>query len=292
MKLEDAIAFWVTENGYRLIQTVFSQRAHGKSKYAQKNLLEEGHDLSEAEDAIEALKSAMEPSNREEVYFRGSPSQITNTHRREGFFAVAHTREKAGTYGDVYTVRVHKDVPRLRFGAEGGEVLLSDGMVYTYEGKTIHVRPPSSANGALPYLGNLYEAKRAEKNAETAKKYDALINFLYCYTFEEPDENIGYMGDCDHEKLKEFEGKPRAERIAALKDQLKTLPDQEKFLSDISLAVIQLGLLQKADELTAFVKQVETLVGGSRIRRSTRRTRRKRSIRKQRRSRRVLQNRR
>jgi hypothetical protein len=284
MKLEDAIAFWVTENGYRLIQTLFSKRAHGNTKYAQSNLLEAGHDLSEAEDVIETLKEAMEPGTKEEVYYRGSPSKITKTHRREGFFAVTKDPAKAATYGDLYTVRVHKDVPRLSFAAEGGETLLSDGMVYTYEGKTIRIRPPAAGNNAVPYLGNLYVTQRNAAALEKRAKYENLLNYVYCYSLETPDADVGFIGDCDMDILEDFKKKPLEERLALLKAQLAAISAsgyKDQFINEIGAVLKYEGRISEIPELGKFVEEVSGVTGGRRKRRVTRK-----------RSRRALQNRR
>lgn len=286
MKLEDAIAFWVTENGYRLIQTAFSKRAHGNTKYAQSNLLEAGHDLSEAEDAIETLKEEMKPGTKTEVYYRGSPSKIVKTHRREGFFAVAKDPAKAATYGDLYTVRVHKDVPRLSFAAEGGETLLSDGMVYSYEGKTINIRPPTADNNALPYLGNLYVTQRNAAAIQKRMKYENLVNFVYCYSLETPEAGVGYFGDCDLEVLEDFKKKPIEERLALLKEQIAAISasgNKDQFVSDIGTVLKYEGRISDTSELGVFVEEVMSSMGGRRKRRVTRKLNR---------SRRALRNRR
>jgi hypothetical protein len=270
MKLEEALTFWVSESGYRQIQTVFSKKVHsGKSKYAQMNLLdpETLTNLSKAEDAIHTIRNAMIPGTKTEIYYRGSPSMITQSHIREGFFSVTRDKEKAAEYGPVYEVVVDKQVPRISFSAEGGETLLGNGMVYEYKGSRIYVSMPK--NGNIPYLGNLYQSRKTHENDTKRNKYDTLINMLYCYSFETPDEDVGYIGDCDTSIVDAFRTLPFNERVQKLKLRLNELTNKDAFLNDISYIL---------DISSANVNKLldEVMMGGAKAK--TRKTKRSKSL--------------
>ena len=245
MNLSDAIDFWVTESGYRRIQNYLSRQAHaGTSKYALANAINiPNSTATNASTAIEMLRSAMKPATKTETYFRGSPSGITNTHRREGFFSVAKTKEKATAYGTPFTVHVDPDVPRLIFAAEGGEVLLADGMVYEYPTSgVIHVRTPkSAADGRIPFLGNLHSNRKDTAIAKEMTDMKYIVSRLYCYALSPPDDVMGYLETppCDSATLLEFEEKSAAAQITALKERLMGLKDAghlEVFKGDIPLS--------------------------------------------------------
>ena len=142
MDLENAVKYWVSESGYRKIQSELSRRSHkGVSKYALENYIEHTNKETEkAREAADILQSEMKPSSMVKQFYRGMPSKITNTHIREGFFSVTSDRKKAESYGEVYTVLVDKDVPRLNIHTEGGETLVAPGMVYRF-------RPTNIKNG-------------------------------------------------------------------------------------------------------------------------------------------------
>ena len=245
MNLSDAIDFWVTESGYRRIQNYLSRQAHaGASKYALANAVNTTTSTApNVSDAIETLRDAMKPAAKTEIYYRGSPSGITNTHRREGFFSVAKTKEKAAAYGTPYTVRVDADVPRLSFAAEGGEVLLADGLVYEYPSPgVIHVRRPTSAvDGSIPFLGNLSVRRKTVAASKGVADLKYIVGRLYCYSLSPPDEVMGYLETtaCDPEVLRDFEEKPPAAQITALKERLTGLKKDghlDTFKEDIPLA--------------------------------------------------------
>ncbi len=234
MKLEKAIKFWVSENGYRQIQTLFSIRKHGKSKYALTNLLEQNSlsDLSEAADAIETLQDAMKVGQKEEMYYRGEPSFVQTPHIREGFLSLTKDPQKAASYGNVYTVLLEKDVPRLSFQSEGDETLVKDGMMYRYDNGIIHISLP---NNSAAYLGNLYQSQKQKKNRQVGEKTDRIVNMLYCHSFETPQEDLGYVGEYDDSCLDQFRTLTFEERLKKLQSQLKTLPNKEEFLDFMSI---------------------------------------------------------
>lgn len=244
MNLSDAIDFWVTESGYRRIQNYLSRNAHaGTSKYALANAINTAATATNTATAIETLRAAMTPATKSETYYRGSPSGITNTHRREGFFSVAKTKEKAAAYGTPYTVKVDADVPRLSFAAEGGEVLLADGMVYEYPAPgVIHVRTPKSAvDGSIPFLGNLHSSRKATAASKETTDLKYIVGRLYCYTLSPPDDVMGYLevSACNPATLREFEEKTPAVQISALKERLTGLKADghlEAFKEDIPLS--------------------------------------------------------
>lgn len=242
MNLKDAIDFWVTESGYRRIQNALSRRAHaGESKYALASAINTNTNITNTNSAIETLTAAMETAATPATYYRGSPSGITETHRREGFFAVAPTAAKATSYGTLYTVHVDADVPRLRFAAEGGEVLLAPGMIYEYPApKTIRVRTPkTAADASIPFLGDLYASRTAAAAEKSARDQKYLISRLYCYSMAEPNPVLGYMeAECQPDLLADFEKKPIDEQIAALKERLTALKTDkllDGFKTDIPL---------------------------------------------------------
>lgn len=233
MKLTDAIDFWVTESGYRQVQNYLSRRAHsGSTKYALANNTAAANNRHIG-NVVETLRSAMEPAKKQEVYYRGSPSGITNTHRREGFFAVAYSPEKAESYGKVFRVYVDADVPRIQFGAEGGEVLLADGMVYEYPAPDrIHVRTPTTtSNAALSLLGNLYSKRKAAATAKRTRNTQDVMSLLYCYSLATPDEVLGYgdIPECDKTLLETFSEKPIEERITLLAESLTAVKEAGNF---------------------------------------------------------------
>lgn len=246
MKLEDAIKYWVTESGYRQIQTLLSKNIHGKSKYAMTNLLESPNNITEikkAREAIKTLRSAMEPGTKQETFWRGSPSEITESHKREGFFAVTRDKKKAEAYGDVFQIMVDKNVPRISFSAEGDETLIMNGMIYTYDipHKKIFVRSPNNSNIALPYLGNLYTVRKTAKNKEVAERAEYLIELLYKCSFEERNDELGYLGMCpelSETGEKEFNKKSFDVRYKLLAERLKLLKESgtlDEFLENIPL---------------------------------------------------------
>jgi len=247
MELEDAIKYWVTESGYRQIQTLLSKNIHGKSKYAMTNLLESPNNITEtktARKAIKTLRSAMEPGTKQEIFWRGSPSKITEPHRREGFFAVTRDKKKAEAYGDVFQIVVDKNVPRISFSAEGDETLIMNGMIYTYDipHKKIFVKlPKNNTNVALPYLGNLYTVRKTARNKELAERAEYLMELLYKCSFEEPDNALGYLGICpelSETTEKQFNKKSLDVRYKLLAERLKLLKESgviDEFLENIPL---------------------------------------------------------
>jgi hypothetical protein len=282
MNLKDAIDFWVTESGYRRIQNALSRRAHaGTSKYALASAINTTNTTANTintNSAIEALTAAMETASAPATYYRGSPSGITETHRREGFFAVAPTAAKATSYGTLYTVRVDADVPRLRFAAEGGEVLLAPGMIYEYPApKTIRVRTPkTAADASIPFLGDLYASRAAAAAEKSARDQKYLISRLYCYSLVDPDPDLGYLeAECPADLLADFEKKPIDEQIAALKERLtalKTAKFLDGFKTDIPLFFPE--ALQ--DQVPGFIDSIlsDSLVGGRRRRHRTQKKKR------------------
>lgn len=281
MDLKDAIDFWVTESGYRRIQNALSKKAHaGASKYALANAINASNTAADVEvpEAIETLRAAMKPSSKVETYYRGSPSGVTNTHRREGFFAVTRNPGKAAEYGTLYTVVVDADVPRLAFEAEGGEVLLADGMIYEYSPaeKKIHVRTPKTAvNASIPLLGNIYASRKATASTKEAADLKYIISRLYCYSFATPDDATGYallddMPECDPE----FEKKPVAEQIKALQERLNSLKESghlATFKEDIHFFFDE-KFKVKVGEVIESALNPKSLFGGG-YRRKTRRGR-------------------
>lgn len=277
MKLKDAIDFWVTESGYRRIQDALSRKAHGgETKYALAEAINAPTTNTNIEDVISTLLSAMEPASAPATYYRGSPSGIKETHRREGFFAVARTPEKAASYGSVYTVHVDPDVPRLSFSAEGGEILLGPGMIYEYIGATtVHVRTPkTAADSGIPFLGNLYKRRTESLVAKNIKEQKYLISRIYCFAMTEPDPDLGYMmAGCDSELLSEFEKRPIKEQIEALKTRLFELKETghlELFKKDIPSFFTVLDI-PKEKVLGVINTTIESFTGGRR--RQTRKNR-------------------
>lgn len=287
MKLSDAIAFWVTENGYRQIQTVFSRRIHkGYNTYAQTHMLElnSRKDMGMVEEAIEVLQEAMEPGTKRETYYRGDIDIIRQQHLREGFFSVTRDPEKAAAYGDVFHVVLEKEVPRLRIESEGGEILVKDGMKYSFRDNTMYVSVPNSNNSAIPYLGSIYQSKKMENNKHTAIKLNKFINDLYCYSFEEPDEDGFYLGDCEESRKTEFVKLPLEERLHKLRNRLREMPHRDAFLES---APFFLGI--DSSRLSELLKEV--MQGGfykytpsqSKMRRTRKQMRRASATRKKRR---------
>lgn len=261
MKLADAIAFWVTESGYRQIQDMLSKHTHGTTKYALSNLLEPDSNTRMVNDAIDTLRSAMETASRTETYYRGSTSSITNTHRREGFFSVAYSPDKASTYGTVYTVRVQPDVPRLKMTAEGGEVLLHDGMVYTYSGQTITVSTPKAASRHTPFLGNLYMRQKTVRNLDAKRQLERVLAHLWCYLQVVPDTDGIYVEDCTDAQRDAFARLPLSEQYTAVVDGIRDYAYKDELFAEVA------GLLRMTP------KQIQNMVGGTR---QTRRRRRHR----------------
>ncbi len=269
MNLTDAFSYWVTENGYRIIQTLFSRKIHdGKNKYAQTNLLEPNSlkQLKEAENAIKVLQESMRPGEKREVYYRGDNEFIPQTHIREGFFPVTKDAEKAAEYGPVYKVVLDKHVPRIYNDAEGGETLLMNGMKYSFDNNTIYVTVPSPSNSDIPYLGDLYSSKKMAKQAQESIEINTIVNDLYCYSFEEPDEFGIYVGNCEESIQHEFEILPFDERIRKLRQRLHAMPNREAFLESMPFI---LGV--EMSKIEGIVKEV---MSGGRKRRTTRKHRR------------------
>lgn len=238
MNLSDAIAFWVTENGYRQIQTVFSRRIHkGVNTYLQTNLLESNTlaNLIHAEEAIDTLREAMEPGTKRDIFYRGDSGKIRQTHLREGFFSVTRDQEKAAEYGKVIKVILEKEVPRLEFQAEGGEILVKDGMKYTIRDDIMYVSVPITNNTSMPYLGSLYQSKKTANNKQIADKLNKMINNLYCFSFEIPDEYEIYIGDCEESIKTEFAKLPFQEKLQKLRDRLNEMPYRKAFLESAPL---------------------------------------------------------
>ena len=283
MNLSDAIDFWVTESGYRRMQNYLSRQAHaGASKYALANAINTGNtDSANIPAAIVSIRAAMTPATKTETYYRGSPSGITNTHRREGFFSVAKTKEKAVAYGTPYTVQVDPDVPRLTFAAEGGEVLLADGMVYEYPTPgVIHVRTPKSAvDGTIPFLGNLHSNRKAVGASKATADMKYIVSRLYCYALTAPDDVMGYLDPtCDESALRDFEKKTPAAQISALKErltELKAAGHLDAFKEDIPVSF--------PEELKGAIAEViKTTMSDKHIggRRRTRKTQKRRTNRR------------
>lgn len=260
MRLKEAIEFWVSESGFRQIQDFLSKQVHGNSKYAAANLLWNNYNIGYIQDAIETLREAMEPAEKMETYYRGSPSQITNTHRREGFFSLAHTPEKAATYGTVYTVRVKPGVPRLKIPFEGGEVLLHDGMMYDYKDRTITVSVPKATN-TIPFLGNLYTRRKRMEEMKMKEKINRIIGYLWCYLHLTPNEFGIYEEECDLGLLGDFGKLPDAEKLAKIREILPTYENKDALFSEISMML-------NTPEST-----IRELVGGRKRRSSQRKSR-------------------
>jgi hypothetical protein len=244
MNLDDAIRFWTTETGYRKIQSLFSKRIHsGKSKYALNDMIENENNMSDATNAINIIRNNMIPANKNKTYYRGSPSRIDNNHLREGFFAVTTSKKKATSYGDVYKVIINKNVPRISFSAEGDETLILDGMLYKYDkaAKEIHVSVPKN-NNTFPYLGNLYQTRKKALNNVENKKTQFYLDKLYRCSFEEPDKDLGFIGECpDKGNNNDFETKTLLEQFSILNERLNTLKKSgvlEQFLNDLELNAI------------------------------------------------------
>jgi hypothetical protein len=276
MKLEEAIDFWVTENGHRQIQTLFSIRTHaGTSKYALTHFLERESlsDLSEASDAIETLQDAMEVDQKDEMYYHGSPSLIQTSHIREGFLSLTKDLEKAASYGVVYKVILDKNVPRLSFQREGGETLVKDGMMYQYDNGTIYITTPTG-KAPEPYLGNLYQSQKQTKNRQSGEKADRIVNMLYCHSFEIPEEDIGYIGEYDDSCLDKFRTLPFSERLQKLQTRMKTLPNKQEFLNFMAI-ILQIDKKE-------LVSLVEFQGGKRKTRHRSRRSRRSRRTSKRR----------
>jgi hypothetical protein len=283
MLLKEAITYWVTESGYRQVQSYLSRQAHaGITKYALANAINttETND-SYLADVVETLRSAMEPSDKEKIYYRGDPSEIKTTYIREGFFAVSLTPDKAESYGKVYKVYVDADVPRLQFEAEGGEVLLANGMVYEYPGPyIIHVRTPkTAADSALPFLGNLYATRKAKANAKLSSDTLYVMSRLYCISLITPDNVLGYgnIPACDDALLAEFSARPVEDQISILKKNLialKVTGHLDLLKSDIVFLFpekYQAIALKTIDDILTFN------IGGYRKKRKTRRRGQKKS---------------
>jgi len=262
MKLEDAISFWVSESGYRQIQNYLSKKAHGTSKYALVDLIESNANSDMLEDAIETLRAAMEPSIRTETYYRGCPLQIKERHIREGFFSVTRDLKKAEAYGVLYKVLVDAAVPRLQFAAEGGEVLLHDGMLYTYTGNTINVSlPPNNRN--IPFLGNLYIQQKQKKDLVEKEKIETILSYLWCFMQSEPDAYGIYSEEaCEPSILEEFRTKHAVEKYELVQEKLRTYNYKDSLFSEVA------SLLGHSE------KEVQNLVGG-RTQRRGRKTRNK-----------------
>lgn len=270
MKLENAIRFWVDDSGYRQIQAEFSKRQHaGNIKYAASNLISNDYNIGRVNDAIETIRDAMVPSDKIEIYYRGDMLKLRKPHIREGFFAVTRDPKKAECYGEckenIYKVIVSKDVPRISFLAEGDETLLADGMVYEYsaDNSTITVRTPTEAN-KLPYLGNLYKEQKNIKNARDKLLFERTLDKLYCYSFEEPDEDIGYIGDCDESVLSGFKDKLIEEKINILKIRLNILQNLDLYKDNIPFYVSQ-DIGKDSDYVISILKELLNLsIGGKR----------------------------
>jgi hypothetical protein len=265
MKLKEALDFWISENGFRQIQSLFSKRIHsGEVKYAQSNFLESITNLELAEDAIATIKDYMQPGKYTETYWRGDSEPIEINHIREGFFPVTRDIKKAETYGKLYKVIVDKNVPRISFMAEGDETLLADGMVYTYDGNTVYVRPPTMENHNLQYLGNLYKTKKTAKNKQKQEKLEHIINKIYCYSFEIPNEFGIYEGICDEEILNRFNKQSLSEKYKVLTKRLEDMPNSGEYMEDLHLL---LGITKKElksllEEIT-FLSKIESKGGRS-----------------------------
>lgn len=262
MKLEDAVDFWASESGFRQIQDYLSRKLHGVSKYAQANYLWNIYNTRRVEDAIETLRDAMEPAEDTEVYYRGSPSRITNTHKREGFFSLAYTPEKAATYGKVYKVYVKPEVPRLKVAVEGGEVLLHDGMQYKYGDGTITVSMPT--NNSVPFLGNLYTRRREAGDKAQREKIERILGYILCYLQLTPEDGI-YYESCDPEVLVEFSKLTLTDKFAKVRELLPAYEYKDELFSEVAM------MLNEPEQT------IRNLVGGRRRRRRGQRTRRRRA---------------
>ncbi len=282
MKLEDAIQFWVDENGFRQIQAEFSKRQHGNIRYAQSNLISNKINQDKVVDAIETIKDSMISAEKPEIYYRGISLNIKEPHIREGFFSVTRDPKKAETYGNVYKVIVSKEVPRISFLAEGDETLLSDGMVYEYskDSKTIYVRTPQESN-ILPFLGNLYKRQKNIKNTRAKESYGKIIDKLYCYSFEEPNVNVGYIGDCNenNKNIQAFKTKSIGEKIDMIKLRINRLLSKQKFINDISF-IISSEIGDSQENIKNIISEIIKMTGGNY--KKTRRNKRKFATRRRR----------
>lgn len=257
MKIEDAIAFWKTETGYRRIQDSLSRSIHGKSKYAQTNLIDTIYNISYVKDAIETLRAAMKPALHIENYFRGSPSNITETHRREGFFSVTRDPKKAAAYGTVYSVSVNPDVPRLQIEASrGNEVLLCDGMIYTYSRKNISVSTPTKMNRS-PYLGNLYTRRKNEKEREERMKLDIVLIRMWCLLQSVPDEDGIFTTECDMSEIETFQTYSFPKKLQMIKERIADYPYKDALFSEVAISVKE------------NVRKIQNLIGGHKINKTT-----------------------
>lgn len=258
MKLEEAVDLWASESGFRQIQDYLSRKVHTVSKYAQANYLWNNYNTWHIKDAVETLRDAMEPAKATEIYYRGSPSRITNTHRREGFFSLAYTPEKAATYGKVYKVFVKPEVPRLKVAVEGGEVLLHDGMQYTYGDGTITVSKPT--RNSVPFLGNLYTRRR---EADREKK-ERILGYIWCYLQLTPEDGI-YNEGCDLELLGEFGKLPLSTKVAKIQELLPGYEYKDELFSEVAI------MLNESE------RTIRNLVGGRRRNKRSSRTNRRRT---------------
>jgi hypothetical protein len=192
-----------------------------------------GYNLQTITDAIETMRDAMEPAPKREIYYRGITSDIRNTHRREGFFSVTKDPKKAQTYGTVFKIVVDPDVPRIEFGAEGGEILLSDGLTYRYDGDFIYV---SKNNTSHPFLGNLINAKRERNRIAEKARINSILNRLFEFLSSPRNNVVGYTGtNYDETEYDQFKLLDLELKLKKIKELWSSV-DKEKFKEDFFVA--------------------------------------------------------
>ena len=131
------------------------------------------------------------------------------------------------------------------------------------EEKTIHVSTPKSNNN-FPFLGNLYNRKLKAKMNELNREYELIIDYLYCFSMSEPDEILGYTGECDETVLAKFRKKSLEDKQKTLREQIGRLSDENR---NSLIEITALLLKQNQDKVESIVKELPEYGGRRRTRR-------------------------
>ncbi len=146
-----SLAYWSREDGHRNINSMFSERIHGKSKYKTRPI-----DIVEATYHADIIMSYMAPSKHTVTLYRGDPNAAAIIdHRREGFISVTSSVSTARAFMDdnccFYKVIVAPDVRRLCTGVEN-ETLLEPGCLWiNIDPGLVRIMSPATSSDVMWY---------------------------------------------------------------------------------------------------------------------------------------------